>query len=57
MHALNTSYVTFALGRIWDVSAPQKASVMEGHDASVESLALSPDGLSMLSGSFDKTVR
>jgi WD40 repeat protein len=43
--------------RLWDVASSQEVCRLEGHTASVTSVAFSPDGRKALSGSLDKTVR
>jgi WD40 repeat protein len=42
---------------LWDVASSQEVCRLEGHTASVTSVAFSPDGHRVLSGSLDKTVR
>jgi len=42
---------------LWDVAGSQEILRLEGHSASVTSVAFSPDGQRALSGSLDKTVR
>jgi WD40 repeat protein len=42
--------------RIWDVKTGKE--VVEGHtDSSIRSVAFSPDGTSIISGSVDKAIR
>jgi WD40 repeat protein len=48
---------TDTLLHLWDVASTQEIGRLEGHTASVTSLAFSPDGRRALSGSLDKTVR
>jgi WD40 repeat protein len=43
--------------RVWDVSTGEEKAKLEGHGAVVTSVSFSPDGLSIVSGSADKTVR
>ena len=43
--------------RIWDVASSQEVCRLQGHTASVTSVAFSPDGRRALSGSLDKSVR
>jgi GTPase SAR1 family protein len=43
--------------RLWEVESGRCLGVLEGHSASVLSVAWSPDGRRALSGSADKTVR
>ncbi len=43
--------------RIWDVASSQEVCRLQGHTASVTSVAFSPDGRRVLSGSLDKSVR
>jgi WD40 repeat protein len=42
--------------RLWDLSAP-RAKALPGHEGTVMALAISPDGKSMATASFDRTVR
>jgi WD40 repeat protein len=42
---------------LWDVASSKEILRLEGHSASVTSVAFSPDGKRALSGSLDKTVR
>jgi len=44
---------------LWDISnptAPSQLATPEGHDESVNSVAFSPDGKTLASGSFDNTI-
>lgn len=43
--------------RIWDTSTGQLVERLRGHKDSVYSVAFSPDGTSLLSGSLDRTLR
>jgi WD40 repeat protein len=43
--------------RLWDVVSGKEVCCLEGHTASVTSVAISSDGRCALSGSLDKTVR
>jgi GTPase SAR1 family protein/predicted MPP superfamily phosphohydrolase len=43
--------------RLWDAASGRERLRLEGHSASVLSLAWSPDGSTLASGSADKTVR
>ena len=43
--------------RLWDLSALELVSRLEGHDESVKSVAFSPDGQLLASGSADHTIR
>ena len=43
--------------RVWDVASGHLVAVLQGHTEPVESLAFSPDGRKLASGSFDATVR
>ena len=42
---------------VWDALTGQQKSVMEGHTDSVDSVAISADGKTIVSGSWDETVR
>ena len=42
---------------VWDLASGQVKSTMEGHTGNVYSVAISPDGKSIVSGSGDGTVR
>src|SRR5262249_49033207 len=43
--------------RVWDLEAGKELKQLEGHQDTVYSLAVSPDGKSLLSGGEDHTVR
>jgi WD40 repeat protein/serine/threonine protein kinase len=43
--------------RVWDVDTWKVSSVLAGHRAKVSSLAISPDGQTLASGSDDTTIR
>ena len=42
---------------VWDMVSGQEKSKMEGHTNRVTSVAISPDGTTIVSGSWDETVR
>src|SRR5262249_14946022 len=43
--------------RVWDIAEGREVHCLRGHEHVVFSVAYSPDGRWLLSGSFDKTVR
>ena len=43
--------------RVWDLRTGHLLERFEGHENSVYSVAFSPDGLSIISGSLDQTLR
>jgi len=43
--------------RLWDVATGEQLTVLEEHDEGILSVAFSPDGTRLVSGSWDKTVR
>ena len=42
---------------VWDMVSGQEKSKLEGHTYWVTSVAISPDGTTVVSGSCDNTVR
>lgn len=44
-------------GRVWDLESDRLKSTLEGHASVVWSVAISPDGKTIVSGSDDKTVK
>ena len=42
---------------MWDLSTGECKSTLKGHTDRVTSVAISPDGKSIVSGSWDNTVR
>ena len=42
---------------VWDMVSGQEKSKLDGHTNDVSSVAISPDGKTIISGSDDKTVR
>ena len=42
---------------VWDMASGKEKNKLEGHSAAVNSVAISPDGLTIVSGSEDKTIR
>ena len=43
--------------RIWDVETGKEKTKLAGHSDYVRSVALKPDGKTIVSGSDDKTIR
>ncbi len=43
--------------RLWELASGREIWQAEGHEDNIESLALSPDGRTLVSGSMDRTVR
>jgi WD40 repeat protein len=43
--------------RLWDVATGKEVRRFTGHEGSVNSVAVTPDGKYVVSGSGDKTVR
>ena len=43
--------------RVWDLQTGQSIRTMEGHTASVYTVAVTPDARRAVSGSWDKTLR
>ena len=42
---------------MWDLESGECTKTLEGHTSSVRSVAISPDGRTVVSGSGDNTVR
>ena len=42
---------------VWDMASGKEKNKLEGHSAAVSSVAISPDGQTIVSGSVDKTIR
>ena len=42
---------------MWDLASGEVKSTLEGHTDDVNTVAISPDGKTIVSGSDDKTVR
>jgi WD40 repeat protein len=44
-------------GRLWDAATGQRLQTLRGHENTVSSAVLSPDGRTVLTASWDKTAR
>ena len=42
--------------RIWDVATGENIHTFKGHNTDIQSLAFSPDGTLLASGSYDGTI-
>jgi WD40 repeat protein len=42
---------------VWDLATGKEMSKLEGHTNWVMSVAISPDGRTIVSGSYDNTIR
>ena len=42
---------------VWDMATGKEMSKLEGHNGYVYSMAISPDGKTIVSGSSDNTIR
>jgi WD40 repeat protein len=42
---------------VWDAASGQETLTLKGHTDSVMSVAFSPDGKKIVSGSYDKTLK
>ena len=45
------------MASVWDLSTGECKSTLKGHTDFVRSVAISPDGTTIVSGSDDRTVR
>jgi WD40 repeat protein len=43
--------------KLWDVASRQNVATLKGHESYVLSVAFSPDGKTLASGSYDKSVK
>jgi WD40 repeat protein len=43
--------------KLWDVATGQETATLTGHTESIRVLAYAPDGRTLASGSYDRTVR
>lgn len=42
---------------VWDLETGKVKSMLKGHSGHVFCIAVSPDGKTIVSGSYDKTIR
>ncbi len=42
---------------MWDIATGKEMSKLEGHSRRVYSVAISPDGKTIVFGSYDETIR
>ena len=42
---------------VWDMASGKEKNKLEGHSSDVMSVAISPDGQTIVSGSGDETIR
>ena len=47
---------TWGSVKLWDVETREQIGALQGHTGSVHSVAFSPDGASLASGSYDGTI-
>ena len=43
--------------RLWDLNTGKNKATLTGHSSAIETLAISPDGLTLVSGSYDGTIQ
>ena len=43
--------------RLWDVATGKNTATLKGHTGPINSVAFSPDGKTLASGSWDKTIK
>ena len=45
------------MASVWDLASGEVKTTLQGHTGDVNTVAISPDGMTIVSGSNDRTVR